>query len=237
MLHRFFKTIPLVVAASVIWALGTAVVSAALMGYVRMEVGLVGATMCQPITLMIWLSFNTDILKLLIHSFQALYLCLNVVAMLVSIAAMFEDWRGLLCFAYLPMMVTTAFIDASPAYMRRRFTLVFFVCCCAGIIMIQGCVQFGVREGKGYDKKASFHLANREFVWSNLSTSAAANLLVLAARTFWTLWKHPGCLVVITSRIESTKNKKSMAVIERQRQQAMRRNSVVPENVGLESLE
>ena len=231
--HRFFKTMPLVIAVSAIWGVGTALVAGTLMGDVSMKVGVVGAALCQPIVILIWMSFNTEILRLLIHSFQAFFLCLNVVAMLVCIAATFDDWRILLCMAYMPMMITAAFIDASPAYMRRRFTLSFFVCCCAGIIMIQGCVQFGIKEGPGYRRDASFHIGDRKFVWLNLSMSAAGNLGVLAARTFWTLWMHPGCLVVITSRIQSTKKHKEMVDLEMETQKAMRRTSVVPENVSI----
>lgn len=221
LVHKFFKTIPLVILVSVLWAVGTTLVTLALTGDVGINLGVVGGVLAQPIVIMIWLSFNTDILKLLLHSFQAFFLSLNVVAMLVCMAAAFQDWRAALCFVYTPMMVTAAFIDASPAYMRRQFTFSFFSSCCAGIAMIQGSIQFGVKDGPGFNRQASFHIADREFLWLNLSTSAAVNLLILAGRTFWTLWKHPGCLVVITSRIQSTKRDKELVDLEMETQKAM----------------
>ena len=112
----------------------------------------------------------------------------------------------LVVFMLLPSLGTATFVDASPAYMRRRFSFVFFGLNVTGIIILQLAIQYSeywMIGGAGFDPDVSIDVGGRTFYALNLSATAAANLCVLACRTYWTLWKHPGCLVVINSRVRS----------------------------------
>ena len=138
----------------------------------------------------------------------------------------------------LPSLGTATFVDASPAYMRRRFSFVFFGLNVTGIIILQLAIQYSeywMIGGAGFDPDVSIDVGGRTFYALNLSATAAANLCVLACRTYWTLWKHPGCLVVINSRVRSVRRARTLASVEIHTQLALARQhskfAVVPESL------